>query len=110
MVPAAEKLDGVTDFTIAMPGAWAAGTVAVDGADSSGVVDPGGVPCAVAVLVTDPASTSACVVPHVAVQVYSAPGAREAFVQVIADRGGRSVSFTWTPVRSTFPVLATAKE
>jgi len=42
-------------------GDWAAGTVAVDGLEVTGVVAPGGRPCAVALLVTDPASTSAWV-------------------------------------------------
>ena len=62
MVPAVVNEDGVADLTTVIAGPGTAGTVAVEGPDSTGVVDPGGVPCAVAVLVTEPASTSAWVV------------------------------------------------
>ena len=60
--PAAEKLDGDADFSTLIDAACSAGTVAVDGSEITGVVDPGGSPCAVAEFITDPASTSACVV------------------------------------------------
>jgi hypothetical protein len=60
--PGPLKLDGVADFTTEIPGDSTAGTVADDGADTTGVLDPGGVPCAVAVFITLPASTSAWVV------------------------------------------------
>src|ERR1700722_7521546 len=66
----------------------------------------GGVPCAVAVLLTTPASTSAwtmtCAV--VAVQVSCAPGAKEALGQVTAPAVG---SLTPTAVNVTVPVLVT---
>jgi len=80
-----------------------------DGSDDSGVVDPGAVPCAVAVLVTDPASTFARVVEYVAVQVSLTPGASVPDGQLIADRPGRTASCTRTPDRVTFPALVTRK-
>ena len=60
--PAAVKLVGDADFTTEILDDWAADTVAVDGADTTGVPDRGGSPWAVAEFVTVPASTSACVV------------------------------------------------
>ncbi len=52
------------------------GTLTVDGGDTGGSPD-GGVPVPVAVLVTPPASMSACVTTYVAVHVTSAPGASD---------------------------------
>ncbi len=48
-------------LTTSMAGAGGVGTTTVDGGDSGGGVPPGGVPVAVAVLVTSPESTSSCV-------------------------------------------------
>ena len=59
--PAAVIVAGVAVFTTVRIGAGGTATVAVEGSEITGVVDPGGVPCAVAVFVTEPASTSACV-------------------------------------------------
>ena len=59
-VPAAEKLSMLADFTKPMLGLGAAGMVTEDVSVTGGPV--GGVPVAVPVLVTDPASTSAWVV------------------------------------------------
>ena len=61
LVPAAAKLDGDTDFTSVSDAPRRPGTVAVDAGENNGAADPGGVPCAVAEFVTDPASASACV-------------------------------------------------
>jgi hypothetical protein len=52
---------GVADFTRDNAGAEFTSTVVVDGGDTGGVPPPGGVPVAVAVLLTEPASKSACV-------------------------------------------------
>jgi hypothetical protein len=60
--PARLNVVGEADFSSVMADVWAAGTVAVDGLDPNGVVDPGGVPWTVAVLATLPRSTSAWVV------------------------------------------------
>ena len=106
--PAALKLDGDADFTTVANDDCAAGTVAVDGADANGVLAPGGSPFAVAVFVTAPASTSACVVTYVAEQSSPAPGASDESGQLTADRPGKSVSVTPTPDSVTFPVLVTA--
>ena len=73
--PAALNVGGDADFTTVIPGDCTAATVAVDGADTTGVVRPGGSPFAVAVFVTRPASTFACVVTYVAMHVSPAPGA-----------------------------------
>ncbi len=48
-------------LTTSMPGAGALGISLVDGGDSGGGVSPGGVPEAVAVLVSPVESRSACV-------------------------------------------------
>src|SRR5690349_17804999 len=106
--PAALKLDGDADFTTVIAGACTAGTVTDDGADTTGVVDPGGSPCAVAVFDTDPASTLACVVTYVAVHVSPAPGASDGRGQLTADNPGRPVSVTPTLDSVTFPVFVTA--
>jgi hypothetical protein len=52
---------GDADLTTVNAGVGGAVTVAESGGEVSGVLEPGGVPCAVAVFVIVPASTSACV-------------------------------------------------
>ena len=69
VVPAWVKVVGEADFTTVSAGDAAAVAVAVDAAEVVTAVVPGAVPRAVALLVTWPASTSACVVLYVAVQV-----------------------------------------
>src|ERR1700724_3129521 len=93
------------DLTMVMAGVCATGVEVDEGAETT--AGPlGGVPCAVAVLLTTPASTSAwtmtCAV--VAVQVSCAPGAKEALGQVTAPAVG---SLTPTAVNVTVPVLVT---
>ena len=99
------------DFTMVSPELWFTG-VAVDegpeliGSDVSSPVGGGGVPWAVAVLLTTPASTSAWVMVWtvVAVQVSAAPGLRLRLGHVVAPAVG---SVTPTLVRVTVPVLVT---
>jgi hypothetical protein len=75
--PAKATVAGAADFTSEIAGAGGAVTVVFDGGDvTSGPV--GGVPVAVAVFVTCPASTSACVTEYVAVHVTETPGASDA--------------------------------
>ena len=69
----------------------------------------GGVPDAVAVFTTEPASTSACVTRYEAVHVVDAPGANDATGHVTADRPGNG-SATPTEVSVTFPVFVTTNE
>jgi hypothetical protein len=66
----------------------------------------GGVPVAVAVFLTVPASRLACVVTYVAVQVVWALGARVEPWHVIPDRPGIG-SVTLIFVSVTFPVFVT---
>ena len=68
---------------------------------------PGGVPVAVALLSTVPASTSACVIVCVPVQVVLAPGASVVTGQTAA--ASRFASSTTMPVIVTLPVLVTRK-
>src|SRR5580700_3192200 len=96
---------GVADLTMVRAGVWATGVEVDDGAETT--AGPlGGVPCAVAVLLTTPASTSAwtmvCAV--VAVQVSWAPTAKVELGQVTAPAVG---SLTPTAVKVTVPVLVT---
>ena len=49
------------DFSSVIAGAGSTGTRTVDGGETGGTSDPGGTPVAVAVLLTDPLSTSAWV-------------------------------------------------
>ncbi|MDT4934161.1 MAG: hypothetical protein QOK11_2053 [Pseudonocardiales bacterium] len=92
-------------------------TVLVDGGEVTGG-PVGGMPVPVAVLVIEPAFTSAWVTTYVAVHVADAPGAREAIVAPPPghDSGDNvpvpvnEVSFTVTPVRVTLPVLVTRNE
>ena len=58
--PAPATVDGVADFTIVNVGVADAVTVALEGGDVT-AAPVGGVPVAVAVFVTEPASRSACV-------------------------------------------------
>ena len=87
-------------------------TTAVDGGDvTAGPV--GGVPVAVAVLVTTPAFTSAWVTVYVAVHVVVAPGASVVTGHEITGAVPvpvNVVSVTETAVRSTLPVFVTTKE
>ena len=71
--PAADTVVGVADLVTVNAAVCVAGTVTDDGGDTGGVTPAGGVPVAVAVLVTEPASTSACVTVYVAVQSTLAP-------------------------------------
>ncbi len=84
--------------------------VAVIGAVTESVAvtaDPvGGVPEAVAVLTTWPASTSACFSVYVAVHVVEAPGARVVTGQVTVPT---FASVTFTACRVTLPVFVTRK-
>ncbi|SNT64897.1 hypothetical protein SAMN05216276_114213 [Streptosporangium subroseum] len=84
-------------------------TVAVDGADvTAGPV--GGVPEAVAVFTTEPASMSACVTTYVFVHATMACGASVVTGQVIAARVPKPEnipSTTPTPVNVWLPVLVT---
>ena len=59
--PAFATVVGVADFATVMAGAAGNSTVVSDGGETGGVPPAGGVPVAVAELVTEPASTSACV-------------------------------------------------
>src|SRR4051794_17927579 len=82
-------------------------TSAVAGGEVTGGA-PGGVPDAAAVLVTAPASTSACVSEYVAVQAVAACGARLVTGQEISGRvpvPENEISSTVIAVRSTLPVL-----
>ena len=74
--PAAENVVGSAVLTTVNAGVWVAVTVAVVVGEVTG--SPfGSTPVADAVLVTDPASTSAWVVVYVAVHVIDSPGANE---------------------------------
>jgi hypothetical protein len=110
--PAPLTTVGVADLVSESAGAAATVTVAVDGADvTAGPV--GGVPDDVAVLVTVPASMSACVTVYVPVQVVESRGARVVTGQLIT--GGvpvpeNAVSVADTPVRVALPVLVSRNE
>ena len=88
--------------------------VAVDSGEVT--LTPAGVlPVASAVLVTEPASTSACVAEYVAVQVTLAPGASGVMPagQLMADRmpvPENDSSLTEAPVIVTLPLLVTLNE
>ena len=86
--------------------------VGLDGTGTSGVPS-GGVPVAVAVFVSVPASTSAWVTVYVAVQVSNWPANSVVDGQSITESAPvpeKSVSATPTPVSVTFPVLVTKNE
>ena len=97
-----------TDLVNASVFAWLIG-VAVDEAAEFTAGPDGGVPLAVAVLLIEPALTSAWVMVRVAVQVVEAPGARIVAGQVMADNPG-SGSVMATAVKVTLPVFVTANE
>ncbi|MFF3443374.1 hypothetical protein [Streptosporangium sp. NPDC002721] len=109
VAPAAATVLGDAVFNSARPGAGAAVTVAVDGADvTAGPV--GGVPDATAVFTITPASTSACVVTYVLVHVVDACGANVATGHVTtggAPDPENAVFTTPTPVNVALPVLTT---
>src|ERR1035437_483105 len=95
----------VADFTMLMVAVWATGVV-VDEVDVTGGGPLGGVPLAVAVLLTTPAFTSAWVMvwTAAAVQVSLAPGRSVELGQLTVPAVG---SLTPTEVRVTVPVLVT---
>ncbi|MFF3443366.1 hypothetical protein [Streptosporangium sp. NPDC002721] len=110
--PAAVAELGDAVFSSVSPGAAVMVTVAVDGADVT-AGPAGGVPEATAVFTIAPASTSACVVTYVLVQVVDACGASVVTGQVITGGGPvpeNAVSVTPTPVNVVFPVLTIAYE
>ena len=98
---------GELDLSTVMLGVGAAVTSASSVAVTGGPA--GGVPDAVAMLATDPASMSACVTVYDAAQVVEAFGASVPTGQVTADRPG-SGSDTPTEVRVTLPVFLTTNE
>ncbi|MFF3443383.1 hypothetical protein [Streptosporangium sp. NPDC002721] len=107
--PAATTELGDAVFNNARLGTGSAVTVTVDGSEVIGG-PVGGVPEATAVFTIEPASTSACVVTYVLVQVVEASGASVATGQVTT--GGapvpeNAVSATPTPVNVALPVLTT---
>ena len=89
-------------------GVWVIGVFVDDGADVTSGPD-GGVPFAVAVLLIDPALTSAWVMVRVAVQVVEALGVSVVDGQLMVERPGRG-SLMATDVRVTLPVLVTRNE
>ena len=99
-------VDGLADLATVIAGPGVAVTVAEPCAVTAGPV--GGVPDAVAVLLTAPASMSAWVTVRDAVHVVDAPGANDDTGHEMADRPG-SGSVTPTEVRVTLPVLVTRK-
>ena len=105
---------GVADFTRVSAGAGVIVIVVSDGGDVT-FGPEGGVPVAVAELVTVPASASACVTTYVAVQVTRAPGSSDAAPagHVTADRVPEPLnapSSTVTFVSVTLPVFVTRNE
>ena len=112
--PAAVTVAGATDFFTVSDGFEVAVNVALDSVVLTG--PPAGLwPAASAVLVTEPASTSACVAVYVAVQVTLSPGASVPMAggQVIEDRIPvplKLSSVIDVPVTVTLPVLVTTKE
>ena len=105
--PAAATVDGTAVFTTWIDGVRDAVTVAA----SVSVTGPptGGVPLAVAVFTTEPASTSACVTEYDAEQVVEPPGASVGTGQMTAVRPGNG-SDTPTAVSVTLPVFVTTNE
>ena len=101
------KFTLVVDFEIVIVGDCTAGTVTVfDPTGAVGVPD-GGVPTTEAVLITLPASRSACVTECAPVHVVEAPGA-----SVVTGHETPAVraSLTVTEVTVTLPVLVTTNE
>ncbi|MDH2430314.1 hypothetical protein, partial [Sphaerisporangium sp. TRM90804] len=110
--PAAATVLGEAVFSSDRLGADTIVTVAVDGSEFTAGPD-GGVPLATAVLTIEPASTSACVVTYVPVQVVDAWGASVVTGHVITGSGPEpenAVSVTPTLFSVAVPVFTTAKE
>ena len=86
MSPAAVTVPGAADFVRSIDG----DCVAVTSAESASVTTAptGGVPLAVAVFATEPASISACDTEYDAEHVVDAPGANDTTGHVTADRPG----------------------
>jgi hypothetical protein len=105
-VPAVLTVDGTADFTTPIAGPAVAVTVAEEVSVTGAPV--GGVPDAVAVFDTEPASMSDWVTFRVAVHVFEAVGARLPGGQVMADRPGNG-SVTATLESVTLPVFVTTK-
>src|SRR5665213_3584021 len=105
VLPSALTSVTAADFTMEMEADWTTG-VEVDEGDETTGGPLGGVPSAVAVLLTTPAFTSAWLMVWTAsaVQVSLAPGASVGLGQVTAPAVG---SVTPTEVRVTVPVLVT---
>jgi hypothetical protein len=108
---------GDTDFTSVSAGAGSMVRIAVAGSDTATAL-VGDVPDAVALLVTVPASTSACATAYGAVQVTLIPGAREAAAagheideaEIGVPAPEKEVSVGNTFVRVTLPVLVMTNE
>ena len=107
MSPAADTTSGVGVLTSEIEGACTTGTVCAS--VSSTGAPAGGVPAAVAVLATDPASMSACATVYVAVHVVEAPGASVVAGHETIDSPGNG-SDTATDVSVTLPVFVTTNE
>ncbi|SNT64896.1 hypothetical protein SAMN05216276_114212 [Streptosporangium subroseum] len=109
VLPAAATVLGDAVFSNVRPATGFAVTVAVDGSEvTAGPV--GGVPEAVAVFTTEPASTSACVTTYVPVHVVVACGRSVVTGQVTTagvPEPENAVSATPSPVNVVFPVLTT---
>jgi hypothetical protein len=111
--PTAVTVEGVADFTTEIAGAGGAVTIALDGCD---VTEPpvGDVPDAVAVFVTAPAFTSACVITYVAVHVTDAPGSNDGVAGQlgvdIVPEPEKAPSVTVGFDRVMLPVLVTTNE
>ena len=105
--PIAVTLARVVDLAIVSVGAWTAGTVTVF--DDTGLigVPEGGVAVTEAVLITLPASRSACVTVCDPVHVVDAPGRRVVAGHEMPVAFG---SDTLTDVTVTLPVLVTTNE
>jgi hypothetical protein len=102
---------GVTDLTSVSAGPAGMVTTAVAGGEVTTGPD-GGVPDTVAVFLTCPAFTSACVTVYVAVHVVDAPGANVVTGHETTGGGPARtnvISLTVSPVRVTLPVLVTRK-
>jgi hypothetical protein len=112
--PAAVTVVGEAVLVSESAGFAVAVRVALEGAEVT-AAPVGGVPDAVAVLLTDPASISAWVTVYVAVHVTCAPGAIElapaGHVAALNDPVPENApSFTPTPCNVTFPVFVTTNE
>ena len=104
VVPDDVKLDTFAVFTKEIPAEETAGTLTVEAALTT--VPTGSVAFADPVFVTEPRSTSACVVTYVAVHVPDAPGASDVNGHEISDRFANG-SVTTTELNVSLPVLLT---